>query len=72
MPSLPPLSLEHIESSWGLQFLGTHLIFADVVVSHRATGIHHGFLKVVLPDLRYSIFLHILIGDRQIEFIKHA
>ena len=34
-----------------LQSLSKHLIFADVIVTDRATSKTHRLLKVVLPDL---------------------
>ena len=44
-----------------LQFLRKHLVFADIAVRDGATGKPHGLFKMLFTDLRYLVFLHVLV-----------
>ncbi len=45
------------KASADLQLLSKHLVLPDVVSSDRHPGKLHGLLKMVLPDLRYTLIL---------------
>lgn len=56
---------EAAKASALLQCLCEHLIFANVVVTDRATSKSHRLFKVILPDLWHRIILfYLLLGKK--------